>query len=88
MFPIKEMPHGNVNDVFHHINIGDGKPFKLTPRRYDWTGRKLVMEEIHKMLDKKIVTESNSPSSSRILLIQKKDGGVRFCIDYRELNSI
>lgn len=39
------------------------------------------------MLEKKIIYESNSPFSNRILLIQEKDGRVRFRFDYRQLNS-
>lgn len=37
LFPTKEMPHGNIRTLFHHIDIGDNKPFKQTPRLFDWT---------------------------------------------------
>ncbi|GFY32406.1 retrovirus-related Pol polyprotein from transposon 17.6 [Trichonephila clavipes] len=52
------------------------------------TERRIIHEEVQKMLDEGIVQPSESPWSSPIVLVRKKDGSWRFCVDYRKLNSV
>ncbi len=50
--------------------------------------KKEVSKLLQDMLQKDIVERSNSPWASPIILVKKKDGSTRFCVDYRKLNSV
>ena len=43
---------------------------------------------LHEMQENDIIHPSSSPWASPIVLVQKKDGSVQFCIDYRKLNAV
>ena len=49
--------------------------------------RKIIEENIQEMLDAGIITRSEASFTSPIVLVKKKDGGTRFCIDFRRLNA-
>ena len=40
------------------------------------------------MLDNKLIKDSTSPWTSPVVLVMKKNGKKRFCVDYRKLNAI
>jgi len=79
---------GTTTLVKHTIDTGDTLPIKQAPRRVPLHKRQIVTDEINKMLDSHTIRPSVSPWSSSIVLVTKKDGSVRFCIDYRTLNSV
>ncbi|CAF4637130.1 unnamed protein product, partial [Didymodactylos carnosus] len=56
--------------------------------RVSYKDEQIQRDEINKLLKQGIIEESTSPWSSPIVLIRKKDGSMRFCIDFRKLNSI
>lgn len=58
------------------------RPYRLAPAE-----REHVKELIRDLKAHKIIRDSNSPFASPILLVKKKDGSNRMCVDYRELNS-
>lgn len=72
----------------HRIDTGDHAPIAVPPYRLT-PARKAIMEaEINKMLEEDVIEECESAWAAPALLIPKKDGTFRFCVDYRKLNSI
>ena len=52
------------------------------------TEQTFINEEIRRMLENNLITESTSPWASPVVLVSKKNGKKRFCVDYRKLNAI
>ncbi|GFV47807.1 retrovirus-related Pol polyprotein from transposon 297 [Trichonephila clavipes] len=75
-------------NVKHRIFTGDHAPINQRAYRVSPTERRIIHEEVQKMLDEGIVQPSESPWSSPVVLVRKKDGSWRFCVDYRKLNSV
>lgn len=72
----------------HDIKLTSDQPVKSRPYKLPFAMIDKVGIEIQKMLDMGIIEPSDSPYSSPIVLIQKKDKSLRFCVDYRKLNRI
>jgi hypothetical protein len=71
-----------------HSIVTNGPPIKQRPYRTPHSEKETVRQYIQDSLEKGIISPSSSPWSSPILLVNKKDGTKRFCVDYRKLNSI
>ena len=79
---------GRTTLVEHHIDTGRANPIRLPPYRVPYAHREAVERELADMLQAGIVETSNSSWAAPIVLVQKKDGTLRFCVDYRKLNAI
>ena len=79
---------GQTSLVQHQIHTGQHPPIKQRPRREPLGMQGAVKEELEKMLSKGIIEPSNSAWASPIVLVRKRDGSIRFCIDYRKLNEV
>ena len=72
----------------HTIDTGAARPVKLPPYRLPHAHRETVQREIEEMLEAGIIEPSQSEWSAPIVLVKKKDGTLRLCVDYRRLNSV
>ena len=71
----------------HRINLTDDKPVNLPYRRVTPNHVSEVKQLLQDLLDRQIIRKSASPYASPIVLVRKKNGQLRLCIDYRLLNA-
>ena len=68
----------------HVINTGDGPPIRQPARRMPFALREEVDHLVHDMLSQQVIVPSASPWASPIVLVRKKDGGMRFCVQVEQ----
>ncbi len=72
----------------HFINTGDTRPIRQAPRSVPLAKRDVVSQTMREMSESGVIKPSKSPRSSPVVLVKKKDGNMRFCVDYRRLNDV
>ncbi|XP_076659961.1 uncharacterized protein LOC143363237 [Halictus rubicundus] len=75
-------------DFEMNIVLKHDQPICFRPRRLSYADREKLQGLLDDLLDRKIIRPSESPYSSPIVLVRKKNGETRLCVDYRELNKI
>ena len=78
---------GRTNLAVHSIET-NGPPTRLPPYRLPYCYRDSVKEELEEMLKHGVIERSNSPWASPMVLVKKKDGSLRVCVDFRRLNGV
>ena len=79
---------GHTDTVTMKIDTGNNPPIKLRPYRTPIQNRQVIEKTIDEMMGANIVRRSKSPWSFPVVIVDKKDGSKRFCVDFRKLNQI
>ena len=77
---------GHTDAVEHTIDTGDSPPIRCAPRRMSPQNIKQEETCVEEMLTGGQIEPSDSTWSAPVVLVTKKDGGTRFCVDYCQLN--
>ena len=88
IFATSTLDLGRKSIIKHKIDIGDANPIKQAPYRVSQSQKAEIDQHISNMLEQDVIQVSTSPWSSPVVLVKKKDGTTRFCIDYRKLNAV
>ena len=79
---------GKTELTFHEIRTAGATPIRMPPYRIPVAYQKQVREELKAMEEIGIIEPAKSSWSSPMVMVRKKDGGVRLCGDYRKLNEL
>ena len=71
-----------------HIDVGVNQSINMRHYRTPIKNREVIDKAIDEMLDADVIRRSRSPWSFPVVIVDKKDGSKRFCIDFRKLNQI
>lgn len=83
----KDLPHPRSHD--HHILLKEvPQPFRIRSYRWLFIQKTEAEKLVKEMPDTRIIQASNSRFASLVLLLKKIDGSWRFCVNYRQLNSL
>ena len=77
---------GQATLVKHHIDTGDESAVKQKVRRLPQAHYPEIEKQVLKLAESGVIQPSSSNYGSNVLLVKKKDGTWRMCVDYRELN--
>ena len=71
--------------VKHKIDTGDAVPIRQPPHRLCLSKKEEAQKTVQDMNQQGVIQPSQSAWSSPVVLVKKKDGGIRFCVDYRDV---
>lgn len=87
IFALEGEPLGRNGDMPMKIETRDVRPVYRKPYRIPTIYQEEVDRQLKTMVDQGIIERSKSPWSSPLIIVKKKGGGIRLCVDYRYLNE-
>ena len=87
-FALGDSERGETMLTEFNIETGEATPRRQPARRIPYAVRDEVERQLRAMQDAQVIQPSSSPWASPIVLVRKKDGSMRFCVDYRGLNAV
>jgi transposase InsO family protein/predicted aspartyl protease len=88
LFAKTDIDLGHTDTVKMTINTGEHPPIKNRPYRAPLNKRKIIDKALVDMLEAKVIERSQSPWAFPLVVVKKKDGSNRMCVDFRSLNKI
>ncbi|KAE8985903.1 hypothetical protein PR001_g22754 [Phytophthora rubi] len=83
-----ECPPATTLTAKHHIDAGDAASIRMRRRRQAQTEDAIVDSNVDAILSAGVIEHGEGAWGFPVVLVRKKDGSVRFCVDYRALNSV
>ena len=87
IFALESLDMGHTSMVKHEIKLDNYTPFKERYRRIPLHLFNEVKNHLKEMIEVGAIRKSNSPWASAVVLVRKRDGSLRFCIDLHKLNA-
>ena len=87
LFALEDLELGKTDLVKHVIKLDDPTPFRERYRRIPPHQYEEVKKHLKEMIEIGAIRKSQSPWASAVVLVRKKTGELRFCIDLRKLNA-
>ena len=88
VFSKNEYDIGRTPLVECHIDTGTSRPIRQPLRRQPLKHMDVIDEHVDEMLRHGVIEPAASPWASNVVLVSKKDGSLRFCVDYRAVNAV
>ena len=83
VFALQDSEFGEMDLVTHTIDTRSAKPVQTSPRQLPYVLRHELEQELRSLLHTGCIKPSSSPYASVLVLVRKKNGALRVCVDYR-----